>query len=192
MYKGNVRLALLAYNRGEDAVWRDVRAGVNPGNGYDRWVMRDYKGKGLMQCSSACDAVHIAKRARRLSCRPRAFRSLRPSFLFGYASSPSDRRLRRRLRTCCRVPCTNDERLPREDQRPAQAVRPHERGRRRVVLLGDAAERLARLHDVHRRRCATTRSARSPDRARRRPPRRRRRSARAPSGRARGCRSSAA
>src|SRR5262249_39651888 len=26
MYKGDVRLALLAYNRGEDAVWRDVRA----------------------------------------------------------------------------------------------------------------------------------------------------------------------
>ena len=49
MYKGNVNLALLAYNRGEDAVWRDVRAGVNPGNGYDRSVMRDYKGKGLMQ-----------------------------------------------------------------------------------------------------------------------------------------------
>jgi soluble lytic murein transglycosylase-like protein len=49
MYKGNVNLALLAYNRGEDAVWRDVRAGVDPGNGYDRWVMKDYKGKGLMQ-----------------------------------------------------------------------------------------------------------------------------------------------
>jgi len=49
MYKGNVRLALLAYNRGEDAVWRDVRAGVNPGNGYDRSVMGNYKGKGLMQ-----------------------------------------------------------------------------------------------------------------------------------------------
>jgi soluble lytic murein transglycosylase-like protein len=48
-YKGNVNLALLAYNRGEDAVWRDVRAGVDPGNGYDRWVMRDYKGKGLAQ-----------------------------------------------------------------------------------------------------------------------------------------------
>lgn len=47
MYKGDVRLALLAYNRGEDAVWRDVRAGVNPGNGYDRWV--GYKGKGLIQ-----------------------------------------------------------------------------------------------------------------------------------------------
>ena len=49
MYKGNVHLALLAYNRGEDAVWRDVRAGVDPGNGYDRWVLRGYKGKGLLQ-----------------------------------------------------------------------------------------------------------------------------------------------
>jgi soluble lytic murein transglycosylase-like protein len=48
MYKGNVHLALLAYNRGEDAVWRDVKAGVDPGNGYDRWVMRDYKGKGTI------------------------------------------------------------------------------------------------------------------------------------------------
>ncbi len=48
-YHGDVRLALLAYNRGEDAVWRDVRRGVNPGNGYDRWVMQDYKGKGLLQ-----------------------------------------------------------------------------------------------------------------------------------------------
>ena len=48
MFKGNVNLALLAYNRGEDAVWHDVKAGVNPGNGYDRWVMRDYKGKGTI------------------------------------------------------------------------------------------------------------------------------------------------
>jgi hypothetical protein len=47
-YDGDVRLALLAYNRGEDAVWRDVRAGINPGNGYDRFVMQDYKGKGLL------------------------------------------------------------------------------------------------------------------------------------------------
>jgi soluble lytic murein transglycosylase-like protein len=46
MYKGNVRHALLAYNRGEDAVWRDIRAGVNPGNGYDLSVMQGYKGKG--------------------------------------------------------------------------------------------------------------------------------------------------
>jgi len=49
MYKGNVRLALLAYNRGEDAVWRDVRAGINPGNGYDSYITKGYKGKGLMQ-----------------------------------------------------------------------------------------------------------------------------------------------
>lgn len=49
MYKGDVHLALLAYNRGEDNVWRDVRRGVNPGNGYDRFVMKDYKGKGLLQ-----------------------------------------------------------------------------------------------------------------------------------------------
>jgi len=48
-YKGNVNYALLAYNRGEDAVWRDIKNGTDPGNGYDRWVMRDYKGKGLAQ-----------------------------------------------------------------------------------------------------------------------------------------------
>ena len=49
MYKGNVSLALLAYNRGEDAVWRDVKAGVNPGNGYDTHIMKGYKGKGLVE-----------------------------------------------------------------------------------------------------------------------------------------------
>jgi hypothetical protein len=48
-YKGNVNYALLAYNRGEDAVWRDIRAGTDPGNGYDHSVLRDYKGKGLTQ-----------------------------------------------------------------------------------------------------------------------------------------------
>ena len=46
-YKGNVNYALLAYNRGEDAVWRDIRAGTDPGNGYDRWVLRGYKSTGL-------------------------------------------------------------------------------------------------------------------------------------------------
>jgi soluble lytic murein transglycosylase-like protein len=48
LYKGNVHLALLAYNRGEDAVSRDLKQGVNPGNGYDHFVMRDYKGKGTI------------------------------------------------------------------------------------------------------------------------------------------------
>lgn len=47
-YKGDVRLALLAYNRGEVAVWRDIKAGINPGNGYDRSLLRNYKGKGTI------------------------------------------------------------------------------------------------------------------------------------------------
>jgi len=47
-YRGNVRLAVLAYNRGADAVTRDVKAGVNPGNGYDTWVLKGYKGKGTI------------------------------------------------------------------------------------------------------------------------------------------------
>jgi hypothetical protein len=46
-YDGNLHLALLAYNRGEDAVTRDVRAGVNPGNGYDRSVIGSYQGDGI-------------------------------------------------------------------------------------------------------------------------------------------------
>lgn len=48
LYKGDVHLALLAYNRGEDAVSADIKAGIDPGNGYDRSVMRGYKGKGLV------------------------------------------------------------------------------------------------------------------------------------------------
>jgi soluble lytic murein transglycosylase-like protein len=49
LYKGNVELALTAYNRGEDAVDRAIKAGVNPRNGYDRSVMGNYKGKGIIQ-----------------------------------------------------------------------------------------------------------------------------------------------
>ena len=48
-YKGDIRLALLAYNRGDEAVTKDVRAGINPGNGYDQAVMRGYKGKGTIE-----------------------------------------------------------------------------------------------------------------------------------------------
>jgi soluble lytic murein transglycosylase-like protein len=47
-YKGNVRLAVLAYNRGDYAVTRDVKAGINPGNGYDTSVLKGYKGKGII------------------------------------------------------------------------------------------------------------------------------------------------
>jgi soluble lytic murein transglycosylase-like protein len=49
LYKGNVELALTAYNRGEDAVDRALKAGMNPRNGYDRSVMGNYKGKGIIQ-----------------------------------------------------------------------------------------------------------------------------------------------
>lgn len=49
LFHGNVHLALLAYNRGEDAVSRDVRAGVNPGNGYDRDVLKGYTGTGVIE-----------------------------------------------------------------------------------------------------------------------------------------------
>ena len=48
LYKGNVHFALLAYNRGEDAVSADLQAGINPGNGYDKDVLRGYKGKGMI------------------------------------------------------------------------------------------------------------------------------------------------
>lgn len=38
-YDGDLRLALLAYNRGEGAVDRDLRTGRNPENGYTRRVL---------------------------------------------------------------------------------------------------------------------------------------------------------
>lgn len=49
LYKGNVELALTAYNRGEDAVDRAIKAGLNPRNGYDKSVMGNYRGKGIIQ-----------------------------------------------------------------------------------------------------------------------------------------------
>jgi len=49
LYKGDVELALTAYNRGEDAVDRALKLGLNPRNGYDRSVMGNYRGKGIIQ-----------------------------------------------------------------------------------------------------------------------------------------------
>ncbi len=48
-YHGNVKLALLVYNRGEAAVNDAIQAGHNPTNGYDRIVTRGYKGKGVIE-----------------------------------------------------------------------------------------------------------------------------------------------
>jgi soluble lytic murein transglycosylase-like protein len=47
-YKGNVRLALLVYNRGGVAVELDRELGIDPSNGYDRIVLRGYRGKGVL------------------------------------------------------------------------------------------------------------------------------------------------
>jgi soluble lytic murein transglycosylase-like protein len=46
-YKGNVNMALLVYNRGEVAVRDATSLGLDPTNGYDRIVMKGYKGKGI-------------------------------------------------------------------------------------------------------------------------------------------------
>ncbi|HEX2092472.1 MAG TPA: lytic transglycosylase domain-containing protein [Longimicrobiaceae bacterium] len=52
-YDGDVRLALLAYNRGENAVDRALRRGRNPENGYSRKVLGTgsdrYRGNGRIE-----------------------------------------------------------------------------------------------------------------------------------------------
>ena len=48
MYKGDVQLALLVYNRGGVAVELDRELGLDPSNGYDRIVMKGYNGKGIL------------------------------------------------------------------------------------------------------------------------------------------------
>lgn len=47
-YGGDVRLALLVYNRGPAAVESNLRAGIDPGNGYARIVMKEYSGRGTV------------------------------------------------------------------------------------------------------------------------------------------------
>ena len=46
--KGNVKMALLVYNRGPVAVNAARANGVNPSNGYDRAVTQGYKGTGTV------------------------------------------------------------------------------------------------------------------------------------------------
>jgi soluble lytic murein transglycosylase-like protein len=47
-YKGNVKLALLVYNRGPVAVEAARDMGVDPSNGYELAVMKGYTGKGVV------------------------------------------------------------------------------------------------------------------------------------------------
>ena len=47
-YHGDMKLALLVYNRGPAAVARSRANGDNPSNGYDRIVTKGYKGKGVI------------------------------------------------------------------------------------------------------------------------------------------------
>jgi len=46
--RGNVNLALLVYNRGPVSVSAAIAEGRDPSNGYDRYVTRGYKGKGVI------------------------------------------------------------------------------------------------------------------------------------------------
>ena len=48
-YHGDVKLALLVYNRGPAAVAKSKAQGDNPSNGYDRIVTRGYRGKGTSE-----------------------------------------------------------------------------------------------------------------------------------------------
>jgi soluble lytic murein transglycosylase-like protein len=47
-YDGNLKLALLVYNRGPAAVERARSAGLDPANGYDRMVAGGYRGSGVV------------------------------------------------------------------------------------------------------------------------------------------------
>lgn len=47
-YDGNVQLALLVYNRGPVAVNFDRELGLDPSNGYERIVLKGYRGKGIL------------------------------------------------------------------------------------------------------------------------------------------------
>lgn len=47
-YKGDLRLALLVYNRGPVAVQSALAMGVSPANGYESVMLRGYRGRGTL------------------------------------------------------------------------------------------------------------------------------------------------
>jgi soluble lytic murein transglycosylase-like protein len=48
-YNGDVKLALLVYNRGPVAVAKSRAQGDNPSNGYDRLLTKGYRGNGVVE-----------------------------------------------------------------------------------------------------------------------------------------------
>jgi soluble lytic murein transglycosylase-like protein len=48
-YDGDLKLALLAYNRGPTAVQNAITDGRDPANGYERVILTGYRGTGLAQ-----------------------------------------------------------------------------------------------------------------------------------------------
>jgi soluble lytic murein transglycosylase-like protein len=70
MFDGDVRLGVIAYNRGEIAVQRALRRGRDPENGYGERVLgprahggRRYKGPGLVPRRNAAAADSLARAA---------------------------------------------------------------------------------------------------------------------------------
>jgi soluble lytic murein transglycosylase-like protein len=47
-YRGDLKLALLVYNRGPTAVQNALALGEDPANGYERVLMRGYTGRGVI------------------------------------------------------------------------------------------------------------------------------------------------
>jgi hypothetical protein len=47
-YRGDLRLALLVYNRGPVAVQKALSLGEDPANGYEQLVTRGYRGRGVL------------------------------------------------------------------------------------------------------------------------------------------------
>lgn len=47
-YKGDLKLALLVYNRGPVAVQRSLSMGLSPANGYESIITKGYRGRGVV------------------------------------------------------------------------------------------------------------------------------------------------
>jgi soluble lytic murein transglycosylase-like protein len=48
-YKGDLKLALLVYNRGPVAVQKSLSMGRSPANGYESLITKGYRGRGVLE-----------------------------------------------------------------------------------------------------------------------------------------------